>query len=257
MNQFFSFRRFNLLVSKHWAENKKRYGLSVLALVGLLIIWFLFVLVVGDDEMLSDEFQQSTYFLSLFAVGTFYGSQYFRDLASKPKGSNFLLVPASTFEKLLCSLMYTVVFFFIVFTAAFYLVDILAVSIANTVPGLDKPEGKIYLVNIFEVTFFSFNDNSTLNFLLFFFSVQSAFLLGSVYFKKYNFIKTIITGFVVWISLFLLVYFIVEHVLPEGKDNELLAQLPNWSTNLLRIMVYGLAPLLWIVAYYRLKQKQV
>ena len=85
--------------------------------------------------------QQITFFLSLFAVGTFYASQYFRDLGSRSKGINFLLVPASVFEKLLCSVLYTVVLFFVVFVAAFYLVDILMVAIANTLRNGGKAGG--------------------------------------------------------------------------------------------------------------------
>ena len=123
MNQFFSFKRFSLLVMKHWADNRKRYGLSALAFIGLLITWFVFTMLTGmDDYPMGKAAQQITFFLSLFAVGTFYASQYFRDLGSRSKGINFLLVPASVFEKLLCSVLYTVVLFFVVFVTAFYLV---------------------------------------------------------------------------------------------------------------------------------------
>src|SRR5688572_23843932 len=117
MNQFFSFKRFNLLVLKHWAVNKKRYSLSVLALIGLLILWFVFALIIGDDNKMSIDFQQTTFYFGLFVLGTIYASQYYQDLGSKPKGSNFLLVPASTFEKFICSLLFTAILFFIVFTS--------------------------------------------------------------------------------------------------------------------------------------------
>src|SRR5687767_7415314 len=106
MNQFFSFNRFKLLVLKHWADNKKRYGLSVLAFIGLLITWFVFTILTGlDDKSMGKAAQQITFFLSLFAVGTFYASQYFHELGSRARGINFLLVPASAFEKLLCSIL--------------------------------------------------------------------------------------------------------------------------------------------------------
>src|SRR5689334_25414744 len=136
MNQTFNFRRFSLLVLKHWADNKKRYGLSFLAFVGLLITWFTFTTLTGfDSQPMGRGAQQVTFFLSLFAVGTFYASQYFHDLGSRPKGINFLLVPASAFEKLLCALLYTVLFFFIAFITCFYLVDFLMVNIATSIYG--------------------------------------------------------------------------------------------------------------------------
>ena len=36
----FQFSRWWMLVSLHWAENRRRYGLGVLAMGGLLLFWF-------------------------------------------------------------------------------------------------------------------------------------------------------------------------------------------------------------------------
>lgn len=274
MNQFFSFRRFRLLVSKHWADNKKRYGLSVLAFAGLLIIWFVFTILTGfDDIPMGREVQTITFFFSLFAVGTFYASQYFSDLGSRSKGINFLLVPASAFEKFLCSLLYTVLLFFVVFTTTYYLVDVLMVAIANAISGTVKMDEKIAVVNVFDIIILPFNKDTTFNFLLFFFSVQSAFLLGSVYFEKYSFIKTIIGGFVAGFTLFCFLFFFNEQLLPggdyssgfltsyrvkmDGVDDRLI-QIPDWIGRVLRFLImYAITPFLWIVTYYRLKEKQV
>lgn len=273
MNQFFSFNRFQLLVLKHWADNKKRYGLSVLAFIGLLTAWFVLFMLADRQNMMHRELQQVTFFLSLFAVGTFYASQYFHDLGSRAKGINFLLVPASTFEKLLCSLLYTVILFSVVFIASFYLVDTLMVAIANNLSAENAAAEKITVINVFDVTLLSFNRDSVVNFLLFFFSVQSAFLLGSVYFEKYSFIKTIIAGFVACFILFCLMYFFNELVLPKGGYhngfltsyrvhidgiNDRLIQVPRWiGETFLFLAMYFIAPFVWIVTYFRLKEKQV
>jgi hypothetical protein len=274
MNQFFSFKRFTLLALKHWADNKKRYGLAVLAFIGLLITWFVFTMLTGfDNKPMGKGVQQITFFLSLFAVGTFYASQYFSDLGSRAKGINYLLVPASAFEKLLCSLLYTALLFFVVFTAAFYLVDGLMVTIANSLTGSEKLTEKTNVINVFKVIILRFSRDSTINFLLFFFSIQSAFLLGSVYFEKYSFIKTIICGFVAGFILFCMMYFFYEQLLPRGDFhrgfltsyrvhvdgiNDHLVQVPGWIGEVFRFLVmYAIAPFLWIVTYYRLKEKQV
>jgi hypothetical protein len=270
MNQFFSFKRFTLLVLKHWADNKKRYGLSVLAFIGLLITWFVFTMLTEfDDVPMGKGVQQVTFFLALFAVGTFYASQYFGDLGSRAKGINFLLVPASAFEKLLCSLLYSVLLFFVVFTAAFYLVDALMVAIANSFSGSGKPT----VVNVFKIIILRFNKDSTINFLLFFFSVQSAFLLGSVYFEKYSFIKTIISCFVAGFILFCFMYFFNDKLLPNGDYprgfltsfrvhvdgvNDHLVEVPRWIGEVFRFLImYAVAPFFWVVTYFRLKEKQV
>lgn len=274
MNQFFRFKRFSQLVAKHWADNKKRYGLSVLAFIGLLIAWFVFTILTRmDSTPMSREVQTVTYFFTLFATGTFYASQYFNDLGSRPKGINFLLVPASTFEKLLCSLLYSVLLFFVVFTASFYLADVLMVALAKAFTGTTAGGGKPVVVNIFDIIPLPFNRDTTINFLFFFFSVQAAFLLGSVYFEKYSFIKTIICCFIAGFILFCFLYFFGEVLLPKGDysrgfltsyrvyvdgANDRLVQIPEWIGRvLLFLLMYAVAPFLWLATYYRLKEKQV
>jgi hypothetical protein len=260
MNQFFDLKRFSLLVLKHWADNKKRYTLSLLAYVGLLTTWFLFGLIVEgipDGHGLPEDVQIATFFFSLFAVGTFYASQYFGDLGSRHKGSHFLLVPGSSFEKLLCSLFFTVILFPLLLIGCFYLVDVIMVAIANSFSGNSTNDGKSTVANIFKVELIRFNPTQAIYLLPFFFSVQSLFLLGSVYFKKYNFIKTIITGFVIFLTLFLITYVVFEHVLPEKEDDYYFQKIEKWFPTLLQVLVYSTAPLAWVATYFVLKAKQV
>ena len=105
MNQFFSFDRFSLLVSKHWADNKKRYLLSVLAFAGLLITWFAFTLVIEDDsDRMSLDVQLPTYFFFLFIAGTLYTSQYYSELEK----SNVKNICQRSFFKACIICIYTV-----------------------------------------------------------------------------------------------------------------------------------------------------
>jgi hypothetical protein len=272
MNQFFSFKRFSLLVSKHWADNKKRYVLSMVAFVGLLVAWFVFTILVDSRFPMGTGIQMITYFFSLFVVGSFYASQYFRDLGSRSRGINFLLVPASAFEKVLCSLLYTVILFFVVFTALFYLVDVLMVSITRSFVVMDYPKGEGGILNVFESAKLPFDGKSTINILLIFFAIQSVFLLGSVYFSKYSFIKTVISGFVVFFIGFFFFYFLYEMMPNGGYSNgfltsylingngkdDYLVSIPSWVGKILYyFLMYGIAPFLYIVSYFRLKEKQV
>lgn len=272
MNQFFDFNRFSLLVAKHWADNKKRYILSVIAFMGLLIAWFVFTILTDLSDPMGKDVQFLTFFFSLFLVGTFYASQYYRDLGSRPKGINFLLVPASAFEKILCSLLYTVVLFFIVFIAAFYAVDILMVTLVKTFSESSEQNSTRGLINMFEQFTIRFDGESSLNMMMVFFSVQSAFLLGSVYFEKYSFLKTVISGFVIFFIVFCLVYGLYE-LMPDGEydggfltsfrvdikgQDDHLVTIPHWLGQVLYyLLMYAIAPFLWIVTWYRLKEKQV
>lgn len=260
MNQFFAPKRFSLLVLKHWADNKKRYTLSLLAYVGLLITWYTFGLIIEgipEGSGLPEEVQFTTFFFSLFAVGAFYASQYFSDLGWRDKGSHFLLVPASSFEKLLCSLLFTAILFPLLLIALFYLVDVAMVAIANSFAGNNPNLRRSTVANIFEVALIRFNPDLAIYLLPFFFSIASLFLLGSVYFKKYNFIKTIITGFVVCLLFFLLVYVITQHVLPEKADDYYFSKIEKWFPTFLQVLAYSIAPLAWVATYSVLKAKQV
>lgn len=273
MNQFFSIGRFSLLVSKHWADNKKRYLLAFTGFVLLLISWFILTILVDGRRPMQQEIQILTYFFSLFLTGTFYASQYFRDLGSRSKGINFLMVPASTLEKVLCSILFTVVIFFGVFTIAFYLVDALMVAVSNQFLIAHDPERQAGIINVFRAAVLPFDKVSMINVILIFFAVQSAFLLGSVYFAKYSFVKTVITGFVVFFLVFCLIYLLYEHLMPKGGYQEVflmsyrvftggnedhLVRLPGWIGEAFHfILLYGIAPFFWVVSYYRLKEKQV
>jgi hypothetical protein len=272
MNQFFSLQRFSLLVSKHWADNKKRYSLSVLAFIGLLIGWFLFFLLVEKDAPMDKGMQFITFLFSLFVIGSFYASQYFRELSSRAKGINFLLVPASAFEKILCSILFNFVLFFVVFVSAFYIADFLMVTVSNSFLDSSSPENKQGLINVFQEAKLPFDGTNTINLLAVFFSIQAFFLLGSVYFEKYSFIKTVISGFLIFLALFFFIFFLFE-LMPNGGytsgfltsfhiqtgDNQhYLVSIPNWiGKSLFYLLMYGTAPFLWIVTYYRLKEKQV
>jgi hypothetical protein len=255
MNQFFSSKRFALLVKKHWADHKKRYSLSLFAFAGLLILWFLFtMLVIDDNDRMNSEVQMGTFFFALVTMGTFYASQYFRDLGSRPKGINFLLVPASSFEKILCSLLFTIVLFFVVFTATFYLVDVLMVTVANNFTMGNNSSQNAAVANVFEGVSLHFKLGYQVSFLPVFISVQSAYLLGSAYFKKYSFIKTNISLFIAWLVLFSLAVLFHDIIIPDDNDSD---QLPDWLAISLILLAYVTAPLLWIVTYRTLKQKQV
>jgi hypothetical protein len=251
MNQFFDIKRFSLLVSKHWADNKKRYALSVLAYLGLLMAWFVFTTVMGDDMRMSRDVQIGTYFFSLFVMGTLYASQYYRHLGSRAKGINFLLVPASTFEKFLCSLLYTVLLFFVVLTAAFYAIDFLMVTLSNAFIDTASASRKAIVTNVFELDLLDAHDSVSINSLLFFFALQATFLLGSVYFNKYNFLKTIICLFILFLAIAGFIILFHDKIFPDDR-------VPGWMLQLLaNVIKYVIAPVLWIFSYISLKRKQV
>lgn len=283
MNQTFSFQRWALLVGKHFAENKKRYLLSVLAFIGLLSVWFVFVISTDRHDPLAAGLQYTTFYFCLFLIGPFYASQFFKDLGSRVKGINYLLMPASSFEKLLCSLFYVFVLFPLVFTAAFYLTDFIIVSIAKVShPSYNgiRPSFRngipvrAQVTNIFNIDE-GREQNIAFYFWLFFLAIQSAALLGSVYFPKYSYIKTAISLALLFIVCMLIGEYILQPIAPHpggfheglnaykvykgGSSNEVaFIQLPGFVATVLKYLLYYSSPLVfWWATYYRLKEKEV
>jgi hypothetical protein len=273
----FSFDRWRLLVGRHWAENKKKYILSAIAITSLLAFWFLFLLLVDQSYHIDNRMQHGTYFVCLFVFGGFYASQFFSDLGSQSKGINFLLTPASTLEKLACSLFYAVLMFFVFFTLVFYVVDALMVTLANALER-SRTNGSIGKPSEIINLFFAKKQNAgavniSFYLLLVFFAVQSFFLLGSVYFSKYSFIKTAIALFVLFLTLLFTEEYVMDSFLPDGyhagrlttfltvkadRTGDKMAALPEWIGRVLNVVLsYVFPPLFWLATYYRLKEKEV
>jgi len=277
MQQLFNFQRCNLLVAKHWAENKKRYFLSFAAYISLVFVWYVFVMMTDDSDPLAGGLQRITFYFSAFFVGPFYASQFFKELGSKSKGTSYLMVPASSLEKLCCSLLYAVIFFPLALFTAFYIVDIVAVFIANSshtsYTGLKDQEGGILRAKLVNILWSDRRqEREVLHYgILIFFAIQSAALLGSIYFAQYSYIKTAIVLTLLFLFIAWFTHYIVGNILPSGNfHNNItrysvnegsqykLVQLPSWVGHVLEVgLFYGSTLTLWVVSYFRLKEKEV
>ncbi|MCU7547660.1 hypothetical protein OCK74_00980 [Chitinophagaceae bacterium LB-8] len=284
MNQVFNFQRFALLVSKHWVDNKKRYSLSIIAFIGLLFLWFVYQMLFEEKRYhnFGADFQVRTYFISLLLAGSIYASQFFSELGSRSRGINYLLMPASVLEKLLCGLLFGIVLYFVVFTLSFYFVNTTMNFLANIFNannfeslGLNYTPSKV--INVFVRDHDPLNEASL--FIRAFLVIQSAFLLGTVYFRRYSFLKTAIALVLIYFFFLSGGAYFSEHILsgrfsvdmqvyhlytggideiplPPGGANEV--RLPVWhSTMYLSFFRYTVPPILWCATYFSLKEKEI
>ncbi|THU40896.1 hypothetical protein FAM09_01920 [Niastella caeni] len=275
MNSVFDLKRWSLYIGKHWNENKKRYLLSLGAIGGLLILWYSFLMLVNGDHPISRDIQAITYYVGLFLTGCLYASIIFNELSDGPKGIQFLLIPVSVLEKLLTAILFGVVLYFICYTVIFYIVDFPMVNLANSIAKtIAEQEHRIpYPAEKIANVFVSWKDgdNILVYFLLAYLSIQSIFLMGSVYFVRFQYIKTLVSGLVVFLFLMFFVHKVLGSFMPPGgffkpftvyrvfvSNESLSVHLPEWiSTILLFLIKYSFAPMFWVVTYLRLKEKEV
>jgi hypothetical protein len=273
MNQTFSFQRWSLLVAKHWAENRKRYLLSIVAFMSLIMVWYVFVMLTDEQNPLAKGLQDITFYFSLFIIGPFYASQFFKSLGSKSKAVDYLMVPSSTLEKTIVGIFYVVILFPIVFTATFYLVNTIAVSLANLFhPSYNADISNVAnITNVLDLNGGRFNPAPYI--LLLFFGIQSAFLLGSVYFAQYSYVKTAISLSLVCLTVAFVGLYVPSQWMPRGGflqspveytvhsgnwEDRKMVTLPAWIGEVLEyIFLYAFHPIFWITTYFRLKEKEV
>ena len=280
-NQLFSFSRWRLLVGKHWIENRRRYLLSLLAIGGLQAVWFIFLIVMDPYAPVVAFMQIATYFIGLYLTGSLYTSMLFAELSTKKEGLPWLSLPASQLEKLLCALLFGTVLFFIAYTFVFYLMDIPMVHWANSKllhsprnwPGTNQRIPPMLVYNLITAEGAPIPEKEYHFFLSSYFAVQSAFLLGSIYFPRFAFIKTVVA-----IVLFLLGFMLFQHavispLLPKSWSNDFLRwsqqiydqeppqnemRLPDDFENILvRVVQFVVPPFFWFVTYIRLKEKEI
>ncbi|KIC90709.1 hypothetical protein OI18_22685 [Flavihumibacter solisilvae] len=257
-----------LLVSKQAREMGKFYVLAALAMLGMIILSFIFFFILLDGPHYREQTIYNIYATGLLVGGALFGSIAFTQLAEKEKGMYWLSFPASHAEKMATTILYTSIGFLLVYTASFMLIKWIAVGFVKTY--LVGNSGRTYQEAIWHP------QQTSLVFQVMFaayFGIQALFVLGSVYFGKYSFIKTIIAS-VVFAGVFIYVMYKSYSVfLPEeyswsviemkrffGPDNikyEYYSVSKGLRESLIFLVKWAWAPIFWFITWTRLKEKQI
>jgi hypothetical protein len=267
MNKYINSPRLALVIRKYWFENRKAIILMALALVSILVIWMSLFLSFRNPSIFREKSQVWNYFMFVLLAACLTGSFLFSSLNSKSKGINYLLLPASIAEKLICVFLFGVVGFWIGYTAVFYAVNYTMVHIANDLYGTHWPVMNIFEIDKYENPFF--NHACSIMFYEVFIA-QAVCVTGSLYFRQYSFFKTAIVMLVIWVVI-VSVFMTSPMVLPTGGfyDSPLEFEVLDYSGNLLvtlptwfRILVilffsFGITGWLWMISYLRLKERQL
>ena len=260
-NKYFSPKRFCRLLSAYVLLNYKRY---LFTFVGAAIGMYLILLLNMTNTY--REFGASNYvgmfMLGVLALGAFIGNA-FPEWNDKIKTGNYLLLPASTFEKLLSQFLIYIVFG----TFCFFLLFWIDAHLAQwTALGMESAQERGVVIHDFQFSMlYSQIDELRMQLLITMFIITNGLFLftARLFFKRFALVKSIITGAVIF-YLCMCCFVLFSHIFyPETTGFNI--ELPNYEVigdvHNFEIFFFVLAYSLWAfllpLAYYKLKEKQV
>jgi hypothetical protein len=274
VSNVFSLGRFGAYFKKHLIDNYRFYSVSVIVLAGLLL--FLLLLLTFNIASFDSYSNMLPFFVAgMFIAGAIFTSLSFSELSGKPQGIDYLLFPASHLEKFLTTMLVTTVGFLLVYHLSFYI----AFKLLDVI--MSMRHGRVAVNDL--------GDNITGDYIYAYYSwfiMHAIVLAGAIYFRKYSLIKVLFCLIVFLLALYLLnglltqlffhnykvdwrqqVPFIGLNLNFPGVDSSLeennsyhfvFITLPSkYQDCLLFIGKFLVAPILWTIAYFRLRDKEI
>jgi len=239
----------------------------LIILTGILIISYLFFMPTADKITLNIRkgpelgFRYLLFtFLGFFFISII-ASNYFNHLGKKADAITELMTPASMFEKFTSGILYTSIVSPFSFLVIFYLVDAAFITSFNGQIN-DMITGNSALKPAQAMMEEIINDPSYLNYFKYNaispFAITSIFLLGSIYFKRFHYIKTatiLILFTILWVSS-------TMYIMKLVTDGTVWVGNSYWQIDSNVYQIFTLVGLFLTIAFYvttyiRLKEKEV
>jgi len=275
MNNTFNINRFGLLLRRQWLEFGKIFLITLAVAFGVIAAFYLVALwgIFKHDytARVHLDFREPLFLIFGFLFISVIASNYFAHLGQKSKTVIDLLIPASTFEKFLAGVFFTLILSLLSFVVIFYLADLAFISklrdtyssTVRTTTYTDALGRQIVETDSYAYFFTVSRSGMLAPFYVAPMLVTAAFLLGSIYFNKFHYIKTAI-ALMLFSGLWTYLFINTTQYLMEGRrsisgDGHSGWYSPSKNTAewLLVLGVITLALIFWIITYVRLKEKQV
>ena len=267
-NNVFNLRRMQFYLQKHATDHLRFYGMGAIAVFALsTIIGILAVISHNRFEHVSDFLP--FYYIGLFLGGLLFTSRSFNELGNKEKGVDYLMLPASQFEKFFTLFLISTIGFFLFYHLSCYLSFKIIENVQLSYNGQQIERNYKFLSDPDEKQYIYYG----------YFVLQSIFLLGATYFHKYTFLKTLFSVFIFLFGLYVINCILVTLLFGFGGEfwkrsvpffmvNKLEGGPVNWHTTTYLIprwlldtysfiMKFILAPVFWTMAYFRLKDQEI
>lgn len=235
-------------------------------MVLLLLLSFILYIVVKKFVGFGPA-QNLTFIWGLAGGGFFLASFVFGYFSNNASGSSYLTLPASSFEKWLCSILITGILYPLIFLIFYHLMDSAFVAAYHN--SLD-PTSIFYKQQYEGVYTFDLNGIVAWKVYSLFLTLTGAMLTGGLYFNKIPFIKTGITICIVLFAIFGLNWLIADmlfdnvndpgpydHItLAVGKEQGTLLLPPGIENFFHYTMAFIIPMILWILPLSRLREKE-
>lgn len=203
MNDIFNFKRFYNSFLRLISEK----GIKMVGSVILAILFAFLLLNIETHPSIYSELQLTFLIIGLTFGPVLFMSVVSNEMSTNSKGMAYLLLPNSVFEKWLLNSVVAIIIYFVLFCSFYYLLDAMMIEIVSARHNL--PDGFVQPVEFFtHNTFIGFMAGSALGL---------GVTLGSLYFKKNNFVYSCMMMFGVLIFIFTVNhfsanFFFVDHV---------------------------------------------
>lgn len=199
-NGSFSMNRVRLLSNRYFLLNQKNWLIGLLSAAGILFtIWLIPVIITSGDTVPSFGSALSNIAIIAYMFGGLViASSIFNELHSTNTCYQFLTLPATTTEKFLSAWLVTSVLYTIAVMLAIFLLSFSVESLGAIIRG---SWAQFKLFNPFSA---DVADTVSSYFLY-----HSIFFLGAIYFRKNNFLKTVLAYITIVIGLLIFFSFVM------------------------------------------------
>jgi hypothetical protein len=249
LTHYFNITRFWLLLKMEWCRSRKGILITFATTFGLLFTGFLMESVFGYSKVFNAH--PSGYAFALLTGGFILSSLAFNDLGNTLRKNNYLMLPASAFEKFVSMWFLTCVCWIVAFTILF----IIFAAGANAIGHLFF-SGKTYLA-------FNPLGKIPIEAVKYYLALQGIFLVGAVHFKGYVLPKTILALLLFGMACGILFYFTMSDLFQSHADYITeYSQMKGTRLYQFWLVVqwmfrWLLAPLCWVITYTGLKGQEV
>ena len=263
----FDFNRIGLLFQRYFVERFR----SELIYWGIMAIVFMF---------LRNNMQSMSALIVI--AGLFYAARFSKKIHHSGNGVAYFMIPASQLEKLTVAIVITSFYYLAMMMVTYIIGNLLGAALNNLLASFDFLNIHLFKQSSLQWIFFEGINHSSytnpeitykindanfnvvtfqgaVSYFIGFFMSQSLFLLGGIYFRKNQTLKTFLV--LILFFLFLAIVMLIEGKLILDVTSFTGKNFENWDGNLLANaakIFYSLLPLyFWVVSYFRLTEKQV